>query len=82
MLKSLLPLCERVILTRPGISRALEPEILHKFAKNFVKDIQIIPNVKDAFFYAMESVLPEEAICVAGSLYVVGEVKQAIADKG
>jgi len=82
MLKPLLPLCRRVILTKPIINRALEPEILHKFAKDFVEDIEIIPSVKDAFFYAMETVSSDEAICVAGSLYVVGEVKQALADKG
>ncbi len=82
MLKPLLPLCRRIILTKPTISRALEPEILHNFAKDFVEDIKIIPNVKDAFFYAMESVSADEAICVAGSLYVVGEVKQALAEKG
>jgi len=82
MLKPLLPLCRRVILTKPTINRALEPEILHKFAKDFVEDIEIIPSVKDAFFYAMETVSSDEAICVAGSLYVVGEVKQALADKG
>jgi len=82
MLKPLLPLCRRVILTKPTINRALEPEILHKFAKDFVEDIEIIPSVKDAFFYAMETVSSDEAICVAGSLYVVGEVKQALAEKG
>jgi dihydrofolate synthase/folylpolyglutamate synthase len=82
MLKPLLPLCRRVILTKPTINRALEPEILHKFAKDFVEDIEIIPSVKDAFFYAMKTVSSDEAICVAGSLYVVGEVKQALADKG
>jgi dihydrofolate synthase / folylpolyglutamate synthase len=82
MLKSLLPLCRRVILTKPFINRAMEPEIMHKFAKEFVEDIKIIPSVKDAFSYAVESVSSDEAICVAGSLYVVGEVKQAIADKG
>jgi dihydrofolate synthase / folylpolyglutamate synthase len=81
MLKSLLPLCKRVILTKPAINRALEPEILHQFAKDFTEDIKIIPSVKDAFFYAMESVSSDEAICVAGSLYVVGEVKQALSDK-
>ncbi len=82
MLKSLLPLCKRVILTKPAISRAMEPEILHKFAKDYAEDIKIIPSVKDAFFYAKESVSSDEAICVAGSLYVVGEVKQALSDKG
>jgi len=82
MLKSLLPLCRRVIFTKPAISRAMEPEMLQEVAKDFVDDIRIIPNVKDAYFYALESVSSDEAIIVAGSLYVVGEVKQALAEKG
>jgi dihydrofolate synthase / folylpolyglutamate synthase len=81
MLKSLLPLCRRVIFTRPTINRAMAPEILSNFAKDFVEDIKIITSVKDAFSYALESVSSDEAICVAGSLYVVGEVKQALEDK-
>jgi dihydrofolate synthase / folylpolyglutamate synthase len=81
MLKCLLPLCNRLILTKPTINRALDPEILNRFARNFVDDIKIIPNVKDAFFHAMDSVSSDEAICVAGSLYVVGEVKQALEGK-
>ncbi len=80
MLKSLLPFCKRVILTKPVINRALEPEKLYKFAKDLIEDIKIVPSVKDAFFYARESVSSDEAICVAGSLYVVGEVKQALAE--
>jgi dihydrofolate synthase / folylpolyglutamate synthase len=81
MLKCLLPFCKRLILTKPTIDRAMDPEILSRFAKKFVGDIKIIPNVKDAFFYAKDSVSSDEAICVAGSLYVVGEVKQALEDK-
>jgi dihydrofolate synthase / folylpolyglutamate synthase len=81
MLKCLLPFCNRLILTKPTINRAMDPETLSRFAKKFVDDIKIIPNVKDAFFYAMDSVSYDEAICVAGSLYVVGEVKQALEDK-
>jgi dihydrofolate synthase/folylpolyglutamate synthase len=60
----------------------MAPEILHNFAKDFVEDIKIITSVKDAFSFALETVSSDEAICVAGSLYVVGEVKQALADKG
>jgi len=54
MLKNLLPLCKKVILTRPKIDRAIAPENLHP---------------------------PEDVICIAGSLYVVGEAKEMFEKK-
>lgn len=78
MLKSLLPACQKVILTRPVIGRALPPETLQPVAKEFTEDIKIIPNVEDAVKYAIDTAGPDDAICIAGSLYVVGEAKTAI----
>ena len=71
MLKSLLPVCKRAILTRPVINRALEPEVLAEFARDLVSEVKIVPNVRDAVSYAMDTAGKDEAICVAGSLYVV-----------
>jgi dihydrofolate synthase/folylpolyglutamate synthase len=81
MLKALLPVCGRLILTRPVIARALEPETLLDCAREFVSDVKIVPRVKDALFHAMETAAEDEPICVAGSLYVVGEAKEALREK-
>ncbi len=80
MLKSLLPFCHRVILSKPKINRALEPEILFQVAKGMVNDCKIIKDVKEAVSYAIDSGDSDDAVCIAGSLYVVGEAKAAIAD--
>jgi dihydrofolate synthase/folylpolyglutamate synthase len=76
ILKNLLPLCKKVILTRPKIDRAIAPENLHPTAKEFISDIHIIPDVHQAIAHAMENASPEDVICIAGSLYVVGEAKE------
>jgi len=76
ILKTLLPLCKKVILTRPKIDRAMAPENLHSTAKEFISDIQIIPDVHKAIAHAVEKASPEDVICIAGSLYVVGEAKE------
>lgn len=73
MLKSMLTTCSRVILTRAKINRALNPEKLYALAKPMVKDTTIIADVDKAVAYAVKNAAPNEAICVAGSLYVVGE---------
>ena len=81
MLKSLLPLANRVILTRAKIDRALEPEILAEITAAYRVKRTIIPDVKTAVKHAVATSTSGEAICVAGSLYVVGEAKEAF-EKG
>ena len=76
MLKSLIPFCSKVILTSPKIDRALPPEKLYSTAKEMISDIHIIPDVDKAVIHAIETASPNDAICIAGSLYVVGEAKE------
>ncbi len=81
MLKSLLTPANRVILTRAKINRALEPRKLYEAAKSLNPDATIIPDVGLAIKSAIETIPPHGAICIAGSLYVVGEAKEAL-EKG
>ena len=76
ILKILLPFCTRLFLTRARIARALPPEILRETASKLVEDITIIEDVGSAFQKAVSASGPEETVCVAGSLYVVGETKE------
>lgn len=78
MLACLIPFCSRVILTQPKIDRSLSPDKLYPMAKKFAFDVSIISDVGAAVKHAVETALPEEAVCIAGSLYVVGEAKQAL----
>jgi dihydrofolate synthase/folylpolyglutamate synthase len=78
MLKSMLGTCNRVILTQAKIERALDPEKLCALAKPAVKDATIIADVDRAVAHAIKNAGPDEAICVAGSLYVVGEAMEAL----
>ena len=78
MLKSLLPICSRAILTSPKIDRALSPERLFAVAESLISDITIIPDVTKAVNHAIESSRHGDAVCIAGSLYVVGEAKKAL----
>ena len=78
MLACLLPLCNKVILTRPKIDRALSPERLLPAAKKIIQDIEIIPDVGNAIKYAIKTASVNDTICIAGSLYLVGEAKEAL----
>ena len=76
MLKNLLPHCKKVILTRPKIDRALAPEKLYAVATEMISDIRIIPDVDRAIIHAVENASSDDVLCIAGSLYVVGEAKE------
>ena len=78
MLLPLMKLCKKVIVTRPVIDRALEPDVLYGVAKQVVRNVRQFPNVEEAVNFAAKTAKRDEVICIAGSLYVVGEAKQAL----
>ncbi len=79
MLQSIVPLCHRVIFTRPRIERSLPAETLYEAARPLVNRGEIIADVAEALSHAYHTTGPDGLVCVAGSLYVVGEAKQALA---
>jgi dihydrofolate synthase/folylpolyglutamate synthase len=79
MLRPLMKQCRRIIVTRPLIDRALEPEILYQEAKRHVSDVTLLPGVDQAVTHALATANSDDVICIAGSLYVVGEAKQTLA---
>jgi dihydrofolate synthase / folylpolyglutamate synthase len=83
MLDYLLPHCHRVILTQPKIGRRLPVETLREHAAPVCPDLEVIPDVGEAVLHAISTTPESDAVCVAGSLYVVGEAKEALqpADK-
>jgi dihydrofolate synthase/folylpolyglutamate synthase len=79
MLRLLLPLAERVIATQAKINRALPAATIAAFAQTIVPDVTVEPDVAAALRQAMRTAAPGSLTLAAGSLYVVGEVKAALA---
>jgi dihydrofolate synthase/folylpolyglutamate synthase len=76
MIKTLCSVCRRAILTKPKINRALPPEKLYPSAKQVISDVKIIPKVNDAIKHTLKTTPKYDIICIAGSLYLVGEAKK------
>ena len=76
MVKRLFPLAEGVILTRPDSERALPLDVLLPVARKFHKKIQAIERPGDALKQALSQAGKGDLVCVAGSLYLVGEIKR------
>jgi dihydrofolate synthase/folylpolyglutamate synthase len=82
ILETLLPICRKAILTTPKIHRALPAETLYECARDMAADITVIPDVSEAVRHAMKNAAGNEAVCIAGSLYVVGEAKAYLEKQG
>ena len=78
ILETLVSACHRVILTQPDIYRSLAPEALREQIDDLIDNIEMVPKVSDALEKAMNEAGATDAVCVAGSLYVVGEAKEAL----
>jgi dihydrofolate synthase/folylpolyglutamate synthase len=76
MAKRLFPLTDTVILTRPDNDRALPLDILLPTARAFHKHVEVIENPGDALQQTLSQVGEKDLVCVAGSLYLVGEIKK------
>jgi dihydrofolate synthase/folylpolyglutamate synthase len=74
----LFPLAQAVFLTRPGLDRAALPEAILESAVAVPRQTVIEPDPARALEQALYYSLPEDVVLVAGSLFLVGAVKQAI----
>ena len=77
MLEHLVPLAGRVIITKAKIDRSLDPAVLKAAAEKLTRGaVTIIEDVKTAVAHAVTISNDTDVVCVAGSLYVVGEAKE------
>jgi dihydrofolate synthase/folylpolyglutamate synthase len=77
MLKALVPCARTIIITKAKIDRSLEPSVLQQTARQFTQHpVIIIEDVKEAVAHALDISRDEDAVCIAGSLYVAGEAKE------
>lgn len=78
MLKSLIPLSDIVIFTRPLLPRAADPQNIADYVADhlrLVKDYYVIKDYRQALDKAFALAEPEDAILVTGSLYTVSDIR-------
>lgn len=78
MLRKLSPRADKIILTRPGGERALPAEKLLPFVGKHNDSVEVIENSEKALVRAFALADKNDLICVAGSLYLVGEIKKVV----
>ena len=78
MLRHILPLADKIIFTRPVLSRAADPQDVANFAiGHFEMQIEslVIQDYSEALDRALELAGPEDAVLVTGSLYTVSDIR-------
>jgi len=78
MIRKVAAIADILILTRPAVERALPPQALADIARQFCPDVLIREDLRQAFSEALSLADPEDLICVAGSLYLVGQLKASL----
>jgi dihydrofolate synthase/folylpolyglutamate synthase len=72
MVKDLMPMADKIILTRAKTQRALDPETI---ALNVKDGFFVDQNAKEAYEYAGSLASKNDLILITGSIYLVGDVK-------
>lgn len=84
MLRQLAGIADRMILTKPQYERAADPYGLASFVRTIPmeQDLVVIPHLPDAVFLALDEAGPEDAVCITGSLYTVGDARAYLDGRG
>ena len=81
MVKEIVPYANKVILCKPNIDRAASPSILAGIIKGYNVKHYKIDDVKEATLYALSTARQQDLICIAGSLFTVGEAREVFKKK-
>ncbi|MGN6732734.1 MAG: bifunctional folylpolyglutamate synthase/dihydrofolate synthase [Candidatus Binatia bacterium] len=78
MLATLAKLADEMIFTRVAMERSADPELLAKTIPILVPN-RVIQDSQTAFAALLDSAQPDDIVVVAGSLYLLGEVRPLLA---
>ncbi len=74
MLGSLGPVIQSMILTRPGVKRAADPEEVAVVARRHIEHVEVVPDPGAALARARVLAGSRRYVLVTGSLYLIGEI--------
>jgi dihydrofolate synthase/folylpolyglutamate synthase len=81
MLRTLMPLADHVILSRPNTVRAASPASLKEVAGETGKSPEVVEDLQEAIRKGLSMTGKEDLLCITGSLYTVGEARAYLLSK-
>lgn len=73
MLKEICRKAKFIVLTKPDYKRAADPELLEKVFIEGNTPYEILPQVRQAYIFALKNAKSKDVICITGSHFTVGE---------
>jgi len=80
VLNNLIPLCSKVIFTKPNNPKAMNPDELANRVHFFGKESYITQTLEESVALALENTAFDEVTIFTGSLYLIGDVRRIITD--
>lgn len=68
-------IAERIIITQIPNERSAETKMLYDISKDYIKDVVVIEDHKEAYNYVYSLNVP---VCITGSVYLIGLIKEII----
>ncbi len=81
ILKKLSTFAGHFILVRPNQKRSENPVRLKEILSRYNASCEIIENIKKAIRKVKQTALPDDMVCITGSIFTVGEAKQCLEDE-
>ena len=76
ILKKLTSFADHLILVRPNQERSENPIRLKEILRKYNASCEVIESIPKAIRKAKQTALPDDMVCVTGSIFTVGEAKQ------
>ncbi len=73
MLEAIAPVAGRIICSKPGYWRAMDPEDIGGEARRFVDDVEVVPSVPEAIERAVSLSDDDDVVCITGSVFMAGD---------
>jgi dihydrofolate synthase/folylpolyglutamate synthase len=74
MIEPIAPLVDRMVVTRPDVRRAADPDEVATIARSHLSDVEVVAAPAEALERARELVQPGQYLLITGSLYLLGQI--------
>ena len=82
MLRTLVRADDCVVITPPDSARAGDPENLARVAREITREVEVVPAADAALSRALDRAAGRRILCAAGSLYLIGNLRRLLLERG
>ncbi|NYZ75843.1 bifunctional folylpolyglutamate synthase/dihydrofolate synthase [Candidatus Micrarchaeota archaeon] len=75
ILREIAPAADYIIINKPNLERAAQPEVIMNEAKKYGKQVKIVEDVKASVKYAKSLAGKKDMVLVTGSIYMLSEAR-------